>query len=332
MSFRFRKFAVSLALLAATVMPIQAADVKLKIAGILPNDHFGTKIIKEMVTEIEGANVGLKVQFFPAGQLGSGEELLADAKLGNVDIVHANIYAQADKRLEYMSLPFLMTTAEDLKSNFGDPNSEYNKILKEILADHGIKHLATIGEGLIGAIATKEPAQVHAMGNQEMNIRVWSSQITKDTMELLGFQTTTMSWAEVFPAVQAGTIDGAICCTPEWAFNTFAASGVGNTYIPYNAFVEQSVIYANDAKWNKLTAEQQAVVQKASSTAAKKIVDQAWSRSDKFVSQLKEKGWNVVEFTPEERAAMKSAVILKVWPSVGKIVGQDILERLKDKK
>lgn len=328
MSFNFRNVLAGAVFAATFAIPAQAADVTLKVAGTLPAEHFGSKVLQEMADEIVNAGVGITVDVFPAGQLGSGEELFDDAKFGNVDIVHATIYPQADQRLEYMSLPFLITTEDELREKVADPESEFNTILAEILMDHGIKHLSTIGEGLIGMVATKMPADVHGVGSKEMNIRVWSSQLVKMTMEKLGYRTTTMSWAEVFPAVQSGTIDGAICCTPEWAYTTFAASDVGSTYVPYNAFLESQVIYANGASWGRLNDEQKAVVQAAASTAAAKIIDQSWERTEGFVQQLRDKEWEIVEFTQEQRDAIREVAMTEVWPTVGETIGQDLLDRL----
>ncbi len=317
--------ALATSLLATTAF---ADNVRMRIAGTVPTEHFGNAVLEEMAKEIEDADVGIRVKYFPAGQLGSGEELLEDAIRGNIDMVHATVYAQKDPRLEINSLPFLVTSIDEMRATYGDPDSEYNKILDEILTSFGIKPLGTIGEGLIGMIATKAPTDATSFDNQQMNVRVWSSKIVKKTMEELGYQTTTMNWAEVFPAVQAGTIDGAICCTPEWAHSTFAVSDVGKYFIPYNAFVEGTMIYANNDFYNDLNDEQKKVVAAASAKAAAKITNLAWERNEGFVSQLKEKGWEIVEFSDEEREAMRSHIQKTVWPGISDIVGQDILDRL----
>ena len=328
MSFHLRTTFAGLAVAALFAGSATAADVTLKLASTTLENQPAYPYITEMVKEIEAADVGITVQFFPAGQLGSGEELLEDTKFGNVDMVHAAIYAQADQRLEVLDLPFLITTQADIENRLSNPDSQYNQIVSEILADHGLYLIASIGEGLIGMVAAKEPADVHGTGNKEVNVRVWTSQVVKSTIELLGYQTTTMNWAEVFPAVQAGTIDGAICCTSELAYSLFASSDVGNTFIPYNAFVERNFIYMNAAKWGQLTDEQKQVVRDATVKAAKGINDSSWQRSEEFLEKLREKGWTVVEFTDEERAAFKGQIVDKIWPTVGDIAGQDLVERM----
>ncbi len=314
---------------AATLLATAAsADTRLRIAGTMPAEHFGNAVLEQMAKDIEDAGVGLDVKYFPAGQLGSGEELLESAIRGEVQMAHATVYAQKDPRLEINSLPFMVTTKEELDAVYGDPDSEYNTILEEILTSFGIQPLGTIGEGLIGMIATERPADPTKIGSQGMNVRAWSSQIAKQTMEELGYNVTTLNWAEVFPAVQAGTIDGAICCTPEWAYTTFAASGVGNTYVPYNAFIESTMIYANKRFYDGLTDEQRAVVEKESAEAAAEISKLAWERSEGFMDQLKAAEWEIVEFSQEERDAIKAHIEATVWPNVADVVGQDILDRL----
>lgn len=322
--FRFTFALLSLAMVTAA----SAADVRLRIAGTVPVEHFGHAVLEQMAKNMEDAGVGLSVKYFPSSQLGSGEELLESAIRGNVEMVHATVYAQKDPRLEINSLPFLVTSKEELDAVYGDQNSEYNKILEEILTSFGIKPLATIGEGLIGMIAAEKPANPTGIGDQGMNVRAWSSQIAKQTMEELGYQVTTLNWAEVFPAVQAGTIDGAICCTPEWAYTTFAASGVGQYYVPYNAFIESTMIYANAGVYDKLTDEQRNVVDRETAQAGAEITRLAWERSDGFMDKLIEADWEIIEFSDEQRTAIKAHIEKTVWPGVADVVGQDILDRL----
>ncbi|MFT5043961.1 MAG: TRAP-type C4-dicarboxylate transport system substrate-binding protein, partial [Porticoccaceae bacterium] len=263
-----------------------AADVRLKLAGTYPAAHFGNEIMENMVKEIEDAGVGLKVKYFPASQLGSGEELIEDAIRGNVDMVQAFIYAQSDPRLEIMNLPGLVTTFEEMKEVYGNPESNLNVLMRGILDDLGLVFLNNTAEGLIGVVAEKKPLDPNGLGDKGMNIRVWSSEVAKKTTESLGYRTTTMNWAEVLPALQSGIIDGAICCTPEWAYTTFAKAGIGSYYVPVNTAVEASSIYASKKSWGKLNDEQRDVISAASAKAAATVIDLAWERSDGFIKQM----------------------------------------------
>ena len=315
--------------LAATVSTAAFADdIRIKIAGTWPTKHFGHQIMENMVKEIEDADVGIKVSYFPASQLGSGEELVEDAIRGNVDIVQAFIYAQTDPRLEIMNLPALVTTFDELKAAYGDPNSKLNTILAGIMSDHGLVYLGNIGEGLIGIVASEKPTDHAGFGDKGVNIRVWSSDIAKKTTEGLGYRTTTMNWAEVLPALQSGVIDGAICCTPEWAYTTFAVAGIGKYYIPVNTFIEASALYASQKTWDKMNDEQRAVVRAAAEKATNAAIDKAWERSQGFMDQMVESGYEILDYTQEERAAMVAHIRENVWPDLADIIGQDIMDEL----
>lgn len=317
---------IALSVIASTCA--YAADVRLKLAGTFPVAHFGHEIMENMVAEIEAADVGLKVKYFPASQLGSGEELIEDAIRGNVDMVQAFIYAQADPRLEIMNLPGLVTTFDELKEVYGNPDSNLNGLMREILDDLGLVFLNHTAEGLIGVVAEKKPTDPNGLGEKGVNIRVWSSEVAKKTTESLGYRTTTMNWAEVLPALQSGVIDGAICCTPEWAYTTFAKAGIGKYFIPVNTAVEASSLYASKKSWEKLNDDQRAVLTAASSKAAAAVIDKAWERTKGFNEQMVEAGWEILEFTPEQRATMVKHIQDNVWPELAEVIGQETLDRL----
>ena len=281
-----------------------------------------------MVQEIEDAGVGLKVKYFPASQLGSGEELIEDAIRGNIDMVHAFVYAQADPRLEILNLPGLVTTFAEMEAMYGDPSSNLNVLMKEILADLGLVFLNITPEGLIGVVAEKKPNDHAGLDDKGMNIRVWSSEVAKKTTESLGYRTTTMNWAEVLPALQSGVIDGAICCTPEWAYTTFAVAGIGKYYIPVNTAVEASSIYASQKSWDKLNQAQRDVIVGASAKAAATITEKSHARADSFISQMIESGYEILDYTPEQRATMVAHIKANVWPDLAEVVGQETMDRL----
>lgn len=315
-------------LLATTAL---ADTVRLKLAGTYPATHFGHEIVENMVKEIEDAGVGIKISYFPASQLGSGEELVEDAIRGNVDLVQAFIYAQTDPRLEMMNLPGLVTTFDELKSVYANPESSMNKILAEIMDDLGLVYLGNTGEGLVGIVANKKPNDPNGFGDKGMNIRVWSSEVAKKTTESLGYRTTTMNWAEVLPALQAGVIDGAICCTPEWAYSTFATAGVGKYFIPVNTAIEASSFYASGKSWEKLNQEQRDVIRDAAQKAALAAIDKSWHRNEGFIDKLKEAGWEILEYNTEERAALVAHIQNNVWPDLADMIGQDIMDALTEK-
>ncbi len=317
--------AVALALLSGAA---SAADMRLKLAGVVPAEHFGNEILEQVVEDIEAADVGLSVTLFPSGQLGSGEELFEDAARGNIDLVHSVIYAHRDPVLEINSLPYLVSSFDEMEEIYLNSDSAFNQIFGERLEMLGLKLLANAPEGFIGVVAEEEPSNPASLGDKGVNIRVWSSQVIKNTVEAMGFNATTMNWGEVFPAIQAGTVDGAICCTAQLAYTAFATSDVGHVFIPYGAVVENTTYYASLDTWEEMNDEQREAVQAAFDKAAQSYFKFAKENEAEYISKLKETGYEVVEITDEERAQIAEGVREKVWPGIADIVGQDVMDKL----
>ena len=306
-----------------------AADVTLKFAGVLPVEHYAHKMMEQIKTDIEAANVGVKVKLFPASQLGTGEELLEDTIRGNVDMVHAFVYAHKDPVLDINSLPFLVSSFDEMVKVYGSKNSAYTQIMSETLDKLNLKLLGNVAEGFIGVVSTKKPDNYATTGAKNIHIRVWGSQVAKAATESIGYRTTTMNWAEVFAAIQAGTVDGAICCTAQSTYTVFAQSDVGKYFIPYNAFVEASTYYASKKSWNKLNDEQKATVQAAVDRAAASFNDWARANDATYIGKLKEAGYEVLDLTAAQRGALADHIRAKVWPEVEKTVGKAVIDRLR---
>lgn len=328
MNKTFATLTATAAAIALLTGAASAADMRLKLAGVVPAEHFGNDILKQVVEDIEAADVGLRVTLFPAGQLGSGEELFEDAARGNVDLVHAVIYAHRDPVLEINSLPYLVSNFDEMEAIYLDPESNFNQIFGERLEMLGLKLLANAPEGFIGVVAEKMPNNPTTLDNKGLNIRVWSSQVIRSTVEAMGFNATTMNWGEVFPAIQAGTVDGAICCTAQLAYTAFATSDVGNFFIPYGAVVENTTYYASLDTWEDMNDEQREAVQAAFDKAAQSYFQFAKDNEADYITQLKDRGYEVVEISDEERAAIAEGVREQVWPGIAEVVGQDVMDRL----
>lgn len=325
------KFAVAAAL-SMSFISTASADMTLKLAGVVPVEHFGNQMLDQIKSDIEAANVGLKVKVFPAGQLGAGEELFEAASRGNVDLVHSVIYAHNDPVLEINSLPYLVSTWDQAEDVYLNKESAFNKIFADRLDGLGLKLLSNAPEGFVGVVTTEVPTNAKQIGDKDQNIRVWSSQVIKATVETMGFKATTMNWGEVFPAIQSGVVDGAICCTAQLAYSTFATSDVGKAFVPYNAIVENTTYYGSKRTWEKLSADQKTAVQAAFDKAAKDYA--AWGRNNetKYIEKLKESGYTVVDLSDEELASISQKVRQDVWPQIGEIVGKDILDQLMNDK
>ncbi|QAX28147.1 TRAP transporter substrate-binding protein DctP [Leisingera sp. NJS204] len=308
--------------------PAFAADMRLKFAGVFPVDHQGSKMMEQVKADIEAADVGLKISVFPANQLGSGEALLEDVARGNIDFAAAFLYADTDPRLEILSMPFLVSDWDEMNSVMRDLDSEFNTIIQETLSDHGVRLLGQNPEGFVGIVATEEPANWNNFDAKNMNIRVWSSNVVKSMVETLGYQATTMSWGDIFPAIQSGIVDGAICCTKTATYSIFAKSDVGSHFVQYNSIPENTSYYVSEKTWEDLNEEQREVVQAAFTKASDDFFAYNRENDAVFEQKLVESGYTILKLSPEEQQAMASKVRSEIWPMLEESVGKDNIDRL----
>lgn len=309
-------------------MPAMAEDMTLRFAGVFPIDHQGTKMMEQVAADVAAADVGLKIDVFPANQLGSGEALFEDVARGNIDLAAAFIYADTDARLEFLSMPFLVGGWDDMDNIMRNLDSEYNKILQEITADYGVRILAQNPEGFVGIVATQEPTNWNNFDDKGMNIRVWSSNVVKSMVESLGFQATTMAWGDIFPAIQSGIVDGAICCTKTATYSIFAQSDVGTHFIEYNSISELTTFYASERTLGKLSEEQAAALQAAMTKASDDFFAYNRENDEVYRQKLLDKGYTILSLNDEEQAAMAAHIQENIWPLMADSVGQDVIDRL----
>lgn len=169
-----------------TAAPAFAEDIKLRFAGVFPIDHQGTKMMEQVAADVNAAGVGLDMTVYPASQLGSGEALFEDVARGNIDFASAFIYSDTDPRLEFLNMPFLVSSYDDMERVLMDMDSDYNRILQEITAEYGVRVMAANPEGFVGIVATRAPDNWNTFDDKGMNIRVWSSNAVKSTVEIAG--------------------------------------------------------------------------------------------------------------------------------------------------
>ena len=137
-----------------------------------------------------------------------------------------------------------------------------------------------------------------------MNIRVWSSSVVKSMVEELGYQATTMAWGDIFPALQAGIVDGAICCTKTATYSIFAKSDVGTHFVEYNSISELTTFYASQRTLDKLNDAQRDALQAALTKASNDFFSYNRENDEVFGQKLIDKGYTILRLSDEQQAAM----------------------------
>jgi len=323
----FAKSLLATGLLAGSLVWQTAQATTLRIASQHAPDQYASKVLQNIKKELEGAGVDLKIKLFPAGQLGSGEQLLGDAVRGDIDIVHSFVYSHKDPVLEINSLPYLVSNYDEMAKVFS-PGSNFYNIFEQRLDKQGLKLLGVTAEGFIGVMASAKPENYTDTGPKGQNIRVWSAQSAKVATQDMGYNTTTIDWGDAFPAIQQGVVDGMIGATPEATYTTFKEA-IKN-YVPYNAFVENYAYYASKKTWEKkLNDEQRKVISEVFAKAAAQFVE--WSRSNDaaYLEKLQAEGVEILPLTDEQRGAIAQHIRSTTWPKLEERLGKEVLEQIQ---
>ncbi|MEH6576530.1 MAG: TRAP transporter substrate-binding protein DctP [Amphritea sp.] len=324
--FSLKTIAASTLMLGAVLSTSVPAATTLRIATTHAPDQYASEVMQQVKKDLEGAGVDLKIKLYMASQLGSGEQLMGEAVRGSIDIVHAFVYSHKDPILEINSLPYLVSSYDQMEKVFS-PGSNFYTIFDQRMDNLGLKLLGITGEGFIGVMSSSEPENYRTTGAKGQNVRVWSAQAAKLATHDMGYNTTTIDWGDAFPAIQQGVVDGMIGATPEATYTTFKEAI--NHYVPYNAFVENTAYYASKKTWEKkLNAEQRKVVQEVFAKAAATFVD--WSRENDAANlkKLEEFGVKILPLTDTERNTIATEIRSVTWPKLEERLGKDILDKI----
>jgi len=309
--------------------PVNAiADTTIRIAGTHAPDQYASVVLKRIKKTLEEGGVGLKVKVFPAGQLGSGEQLIGDAIRGSIDIVHAFVYSHKDPVLDIASLPYMFTNYEQMKTAY-QPGSVYYDTIANSMDKMGLKLLGVTGEGFIGVMGSKKPENYTTTDHKGMNIRVWSSPAAQSATKALGYNTTTIDWGDAFAALQQKTVDGMIGATAEATYTTFKEAV--SYYVPYNAFVESTNYYASKKTWEKkLNQEQRDLIEATFAKEALGFVEWSKGNDQKYLDKLKQDGVEILPISQEEVSKIAGKIREVTWPVMEERLGKELLTKLKD--
>lgn len=271
----------------------------------IANDTRMAKLFAEKVKEKSGGAVTVNV--FPNDQLASGNmskglELLCDGTV-DLDIHSTSIIANLDNRMMVSTLPWLFKDYQSAEDAFFGKGGEF---LNTVLSEKGLTYLGAVHNGFkamtCGKHAIKSPEDLKGL-----KIRIPGGDFFSAFYTAFGASPQAMSWGEVFTALQQGTIDG-----HDNSLSTINSANVQEVqkYITIsNHTYEAFTFTANTAKFEKLSAETQALIRQCVEEACKEmnqqiVADEAGLK-DKFIN---ENGCEIYELTEDDVAKFKAVV------------------------
>jgi TRAP-type transport system periplasmic protein len=150
----------------------------------------------------------IKAEVYPASQLGSIPRQIEGTQFGAIqcEVVPPEFMVGLDQRFEVLAAPGLISSLAQGQNVAADP--EVLKLMLGLGADKGLH-----GAGLFmtepADVVSKNPIR-HIGDFKGKKIRIFASKFQSEAFERLGVTPVAMTLGDVLPAIQQGTIDGAI--------------------------------------------------------------------------------------------------------------------------
>ncbi len=301
MRFTRKHFIAALAVAATALCAVPASAQKvIKYTHFQPakNDqpkHVAALAFKEHVEK--ASNGSLKVEIYPAGQLGPAQQIMEGLRLGTVEIgvVHDGGIPGVYKTFNVFGLPFLFDDHAHayavLDGKFGQEMAEDMRkktgIRLMAYADNGIRHFTNSKR------AIRSPEDMKGL-----KIRVQPSPVFVKLVESLGASPTAIDWGELPAALAQGTADG----QENGVTNIMAGSLFQHQkHISLDGHVYSLHAYlVSDRFFNTLSEVEKKAVTEGIEKAKKIHRDMTREQDLSAKKVLTEKGMTVTELTPAE--------------------------------
>jgi len=306
-AFAAGTFLLSLALALGTARA-QDKTYVMKITLPTLNDTVH-QLAKNYAAAVERDSGGrIKAEVYPASQLGSIPRQIEGVQFGAIQcaVIPPEFYVGIDERFEVMTAPSLVDSLEHGQRVAADP-----AVLKLMLGLGTGKGLHGVGLFMAtpSSVISKSPIR-HLADFKGKKIRVFASQFQTVALERLGATPVAMTLADVMPALQQGTIDGAIAALNVYTPMHFqdAAKYVTDTGQPAIFLIVEI-----SSRWyDTLPTDLQKIIDKDAAAETVAINPVAIEVVEKMHKGWVAGGGELINLPPDEQSAM-----LKILATVG---------------
>ena len=304
-----------------------AAQTKLKWAHVYEVSEPYHSQALWAAEEIKKRTAGrYEIGVFPASQLGNENQINEGLGLGTVDIIYTgtSFAGSIHKPLAISGAPFMLRDFDHWKAYrdsklFHDIAGGYESKTK-----HKVVALTYYGERMV--TANKEIKKPEDM--KGMKLRVPPAPLYLMLAKSVGANATPIAFAEVYLALQQGTVDGQENPLPTIMAKKFYEV---QSHVMLTAHIVKSLLtIVGSHVWSKLSDADKKVFEEVLAQAASKASDEIRASEQKIADQLRKLGKTVVEVDRE--AFRKAAIPLHNDASAGAGWSQaeyDALQALK---
>ena len=290
---------------------IASAQTKLKWAHVYETSEPFHKYSVWAAEEIKKRSNGkYDIQVFPASSLGKEADINQGLTLGTVDIVltGASFAGNSYKPLAITYFPFIFRDAEhQLKYARSDVFKELAKGYDDKTGNH-ITALNYYGARHVTSSAAKPVSKPEDM--KGLKIRVPDAPAYLAFPKSLGANATPIAFAEVYLALQSGTVDAQENPLPTIEAKKFYE--VQKNISLTGHIVDSLLTVVSGQLWAKLSADEKKMFNDVMQEAAEKTGREIIASETRLVEEFKKKGNNVITV---DKGAFREAVLKNTKPT-----------------
>lgn len=293
------------ALAAAALATPAAAQTKLKWAHVYEtNEPYHTEAVWAGQEIAKRTNGKYQIEVFPASQLGNENQINEALTLGTVDMIYTGVAfaGSIHKPLAITNAPFVLRDFDHWKAYRG------SKLFRDIASgyekktNHKVVAITYYGQRHVTANrAITKPDDMKGM-----KLRVPPAPLFLMFTKSVGANATPIAFAEVYLALQQGTVDGQENPLPTIMAKKFYEV---QSHIMLTGHITESLLtIVGGHVWPKLNEQEKKAFNDVLIEAAAKATDQIRTAELKLADEFRKLGKTVVE--PDREAFRKAALPL----------------------
>lgn len=299
---------------------------KLKIAHTtLPAPSASRAAIEELADRVTKETNG-RIKFKRYGiELGDYLEINEMVLRGEIDIMLDPIATTFDPRWATMQFPYLVTDYSTAAEIFG-PGGFMNGLFTKWADEKGMHWMGTWMQGFTG-VSLNHPATTpeEAKG---LKIRSTPVGLIQDIYRNLGFDVSIIPYSEVPTAISTGVVEGQAGGGPAQSWNL--VRDINKYYIHYRDSLELWGAVMNKESWEKLEADDQALIQGIINEIVAERVRTAEAEEQEYMKKLSDHGLTVIDLIDApDKLAKATELGRKTWPKMEATIGKEAMDTIR---
>lgn len=263
----------------------------LKLAHGMDVNHPVHKAMVFMADEVNRLSNGqLKVNIYPASQLGSERELLELLQIGSIDISKSSaaVVESFAPDLRILGVPYLFNSEEHMRKVI---EGEIGERLLASGTDFYLRGLCFYDAGT-RSFYTLDKRVEQPEDLKGLKIRVQPSNTALLMVKSFEAAATPISFGELYTALQQGVVDGAENNLP--SFYLTRHFEVCKYYIVDEHTAVPDMLLISEHSWKKLSVDEKSWVKQASLNSYKKMIS-LWKESEqKALEEIQKAGVEII--------------------------------------